>query len=1402
MSWYYALTMDLDHIMMKKISQYFILLAACSASVCHAKNSLDKDVSQFNRTLLVSDQEKAPLVDKDALRETEQTDAVLEGISIKTHFFVRHQESAPAETAPLAIAVSENGALWKVFNNRLLHQVGSSFITYELPNEIKGSLLSSKNTSLFIRNGQVVLGLNQYIYVFDSQALTLKLWHTFSDSSNHLESILNYKNRWWLLTKNKLFQSTALYAELTKVDLENKSTEQGNKVYTGMALVEGSGVWVASSHGQLANIRVLDTNHLDTRNFQARQHKSSVFLSIAKGKRGELLIGTQKGLLVFSLESLSFQKLAASQLISSITQIKYSQDQIFFTSLGGLYVLSENQVLSIAASHFIDLKSDSYRAEMLTENATNSLLVQIHGDGLFRYTKHENIVELVAFQSKPLNHARVDSMQAIDGIGFVVSDGTNTIVSSTDHVYSKGFSYAELAGDNTLFLGNELGVFKAKNSQLELVFEILDSYISKVNSISITGHLIWVTTELSGLSAYDLDSNQMVSKAKLSSLSPDDVMFASKTESGELVLVYKDKIEFYTTTDVHFIRLVRTIQLNQSVTSVRKSRGQLVLIEDANNVSFFDLSRQVVNQYNFSHGSIHCIAADRAHLWALYKNGTIERITKKDGTAQQISNEQVLLKAGVIGSWCEVDQGNFYFNTQNGIARTGKPFNNASLEAASLNIFDSSNQTIFKNMKVKHDEFPLQITVLQSSSIKSNRVKTAYRVNETGSWIEERDITLNIRLPQLGGGRHILDIKAINHLGVESGIRQVSLFVEPPWYLTVLAKLVYVLLCFGCIWLLIRWRLWASKKQQAILETQVKMQTSALQKEKVKVSELLASKQRQLANVSHEFRTPLTLIIGPIQEMIRTTNNQKQVNQLQTVEKSAFSLLRMVEQMLTLESVKSRNKSSRQVFDNAEAIRSITRAFEQLFKQRSLQINLDLIPAPLKMDVDAFESVMTNLISNAIKYSKKQGMVTIESRVNNMDLVIQVKDQGIGIEPEQIAYIFDRFQRASTLENATVPGAGIGLSLVKEIVELYDGSVSVSSQVKLGSSFQIVLPVSNHEPIKAIDFSPKNGNRLQLCEIADSALIEQRSSQSKQNTQSDELVDAETQSEESILIIEDSIDMQQHIMSVLAARGRYQFYFACHGGEGIELAKENMPDLIISDVMMPKVDGFEMLQRLRQEESIAHIPCILLSAKSDQESIIQGLEQQANDYITKPFSADELSLKVKNTMVIRSLMQRKLAERWLNEEVKSKSNIEKETVKTTVPNDNSTIENYTEIAGKASESESVEAIQNKVHIAFLKQLDRTLEVKYQDCELKIESIADEMRLSQRQLLRKLKSALNMTPAEYLRRYRLKAAAHLLEQGHPPSYVYLETGFSSHTHFGKCFKAQYSLSPSEYLQTVL
>jgi CheY-like chemotaxis protein/nitrogen-specific signal transduction histidine kinase len=529
-----------------------------------------------------------------------------------------------------------------------------------------------------------------------------------------------------------------------------------------------------------------------------------------------------------------------------------------------------------------------------------------------------------------------------------------------------------------------------------------------------------------------------------------------------------------------------------------------------------------------------------------------------------------------------------------------------------------------------------------------------------------------------------------------------------------------------------------------------------------KIEKINQSKLQFFINISHEIRTPLTLIVCSIEKLISNLNlNKEQEKETATIDRNVNRMLQLTNELLEIRKIETGNyQLNVRKDDIVSVIKNIVQAFESLAEKQEMKLSIDTFMPEILIwfDANAFEKSLSNLISNAIKYTKRNGLIQIKVRksANNEFLEISVIDNGIGIEQEQLTKIFDRFYQHGGNKDSYENGFGIGLHLTKNLIELHNGSITVSSEINKGSVFTISLPLNetvysaNDKADKVIWKTDFNATLYGIENSETEAEVEVLLNENAEDVDPEKFT---------ILYIDDNKELLDNIGDYLTET--YNVITATNGKIGFEKATLFQPDVIISDIVMPIMDGFELCNIIKTDINTSHIPVILLTARGDSDSQYKGIEIGADYFIPKPFNIKLLSLTIKNLIESRERLRKLfISNQYIN------------------PNEITT---------------------NSRDEQFMVKLLKHVEDHIGEDDLNIKFIADSFAMSRSTFFRKIKAITGTTGKEFIDSVRLKRAARLLvETDLNISEIAYDIGHSNPQYFSKWFKAFYKMSPTEYM----
>lgn len=762
-----------------------------------------------------------------------------------------------------------------------------------------------------------------------------------------------------------------------------------------------------------------------------------------------------------------------------------------------------------------------------------------------------------------------------------------------------------------------------------------------------------------------------------------------------------------------------------------------------------------------------------------FKSGTITKFYAESGLQSNEFSDasvcttqdgKIILMGGSGGlNWFQADQVRQH-PWQAKVVISGFILNNKmvtpGMKSGSYTITDNWS-TLSRDFQLSHEDntFTLQLSTLTYNNVE--QIRYAYSINGD-AWRTVPAGQNELAFSHMAPGSYKYRIKAICN-GYETPVKEFTITIHPAWYASIWAKLFYLLLLIAAIMLYLRHR-----KHQ--------MEDQLILQQHIHAEEMGEAKIKFFMNISHEIRTPLTLIITPLLSLIKEDKEPHRQGIYEIIRKNSERILHLINQMMDLRKIDKGQMVMRMC--QTDMVGFINEEYE-LFRQQALAKNIDFEyqhdsdELPVWIDRNNFDKVIINILSNAFKFTPTAGHILLSLTHTEHHAYISIKDSGIGIPKDKLETIFQRFYQSPSNPNDRNIGTGIGLDLTRSLVELHYGSISArnnegekGSKFEHGSEFIIRIPLGKDhlKPEELIDEEKvKEEQNLELAEVKqleqevkETENAEKAESAAVTTDMQGKLPASARGNKAEIVIVEDEEDIQNYLKAQLASDFKIRTY--PNGKVALNEILKNKPDLIISDVMMPEMDGTTLCTKLKANINTNDVPIILLTAKSREEDQLEGLQTGADAYILKPFNMDILRRTIINLLTMRRTLKNKFT-------------------------------------GKESQEEKVE--QRKIQTPDDALMQRVMEVINEnigDSDLSVDMIAQKVGISRVHLHRKMKELTNQTPHSFIRNIRLQQAAKLLKDGKQSiSDVMYICGFSNSTSFSTMFKNLYGCSPREYMQ---
>jgi signal transduction histidine kinase/ligand-binding sensor domain-containing protein/DNA-binding response OmpR family regulator len=661
----------------------------------------------------------------------------------------------------------------------------------------------------------------------------------------------------------------------------------------------------------------------------------------------------------------------------------------------------------------------------------------------------------------------------------------------------------------------------------------------------------------------------------------------------------------------------------------------------------------------------------------------------------------------------------------------------------------SKSITETKNITLKHNENVFSIEFAAISFFNPSKIKQSYMLDGFDKgWITDDNNVKKVSYTNLDPGKYVFRLKATDGDG-NWNKEQLTLNIQvlPPIWETTWAYLLYSLMIAGGL-LYIRYRGIKKLKNNFKIEQE--------RQEAKRMHEVDLMKIKFFTNVSHEFRTPLALILAPTDKLLKQLEHTEQHKQLQLVNRNARRLLNMVNQLLDFRKMETHElKLNTRNGDIIRFIKDAVYSFSDVAEKKNINLSFSSTINLLLTDFDhdKIERIIFNLLSNAFKFTEDLGKVTVQLSLNtetdkdNQQLVIKVADTGIGIPEEKQLKIFDRFFQNHIPGSMVNQGSGIGLSIVKEFIKLHNGEIFVENNTDKGSIFTVLLPVKINKELQDFNITLFSNAEIQEQTIAESGWKEQAANPVKTSIK-----------KATILLVEDNDDFRFYLKDNL--KEYFNVIEAVNGREGWQKALATHPNLVVSDISMPEMNGINLSEKIKHDARTSHIPVILLTAVLGEDELIKALEAGVNDYLTKPFNFEILLSKIKNLLAEQNLL---------------KKTYQKQVT--------------------VNPTDYVLASHDDI---FMKEMLKIVENKMVDPNFSVEELSSDLAMSRATLYRKVLLLTGTTPVEFIKLMRLKRSAQLLKKNQMNiAEVAYQVGFNNPKYFSKLFKIEYNMLPTEY-----
>jgi len=1107
----------------------------------------------------------------------------------------------------------------------------------------------------------------------------------------------------------------------------NQQTLNSNLIYS-IVIDDSNKLWIGTSKG----LNILDTKtknitgyHFDPRNTNGLS--SNNIRDIYITKEGICWIGSflggiskyDKNLTLFNLvQSNPFDKQGLNApIVTSFAETK--DGNVFVGTDGGGLSLFDRKTKLFQQINLTSRHPESKRLSIitLTMARNNQLLIGTFGDGYFVYDQFSGKYEqlLQGTKTTDINSNQIYCIKEDrKGNQWIGTNGNGIVVLSNDNkALFKLTPYPTLSNDINLPINGFIrDIVEAKNGDM------------------------WIATHGGGIAVYDLSSRKFTIYTTANSKLPNDKVLTlledrqgniwAGTFGGGLGLFNRKTKEFISYSEKDGLN-------NNNIYKIIEDNNGLLWISTNKGLSSFETATKKINNYSYHNG--------------------IQHNTFILGSGLRLRNGDLFFGG---------HEGFNYFNPANlKKNKTAPPVIITDLKISNRSVVPSEDGPIQENI-ITADEinlaykqnFALSFVGLNYTAPEQNQYE--YKLEGFDKdWINIGNAS-TVSYTNISPGTYIFRVRASNNNGVwNTQGTSIKIYVHPPFWLTIYAYIFYTLIIAAAL-IYFRHRGIEKIRRKYILE-QERFHAEQERKETERIHELDQLKLKFLTNLSHEFRTPISLILGPVDNLIAQEKNNAFQVQLNMIKRNGKRLLNLVNQLLDFRKMEEQElKLQPKGGDLISFAREVFDSFLDLSERKKINFSFtcNIEKFNTLFDHDKIERILFNLLSNAFKFTFEGGSINfVIEKKDSSDpgqitwISMRIHDSGIGIPHDKQEVIFERFFQNNTAASILNQGSGIGLSIAREFVKMHGGTIEVESEVGKGSTFTVQLPFTELQTINEQPVQPSNVES----EIAEPVPVEEEITEVP-GTNKKSIIP-------SILLIEDNDDFRFYLKENL--RLLYKVFEATNGLEGWQKALSVHPSLIVSDISMPEMDGIQLCEKIKADKRTSHIPVILLTALTEEQNQIKGLKTGANDYITKPFNFEVLNAKIKNLLT-------------LNDSLKN---------------------TYTKRIEVLTPKIEFESSTDKL----IQKIVFYIEDNLTDTQLSVETLSKHVGMSRSTLYSKLLELTGQTPVEFIRSVKLDKAAQMLEKSELTiAEVAYSAGFSTPNYFAKSFKAKFNMLPSEYM----
>ena len=1253
------------------------------------------------------------------------------------------------------VTISDDGILWVQFKQKTCYAVLKKNVDemefhvlltedVESPVEKLGNRILIKQKDVFFLSSQVLYSLNYKIIEGQITALNF----TPTKSTNFIPQLSGPNGNVWELHEGKIIYKDNSKLNLTK-NINNLSNRFG-------VLDRNNNLWCVIDE-KLSNVsksgEALIVKTIDFEKLEFVGLKNNSINSVFVDRTGNLWVGSNGGGIYKKTNNdyqfKHFRKKNYEGSLSSNKIRSLHEDQFgnlwIGTELGGLNFLPKSSLNYNTFESFTFSKNENG----LTSNNIFSISENIIDEN--------HSILWFSTESGGLNKLVINKNDASKDFKFEkfnnpVNDGSNVKTLAIHSIFSEGKNRLWIG-----YYGSGLGLAEWDTPESKPYFSFINPDDKKIqfpgkiirDIYRDASGVLWITTN-NGLNKL-IENSTDITKSYFKSYRYDS---SNDTSIGS----------DYT------LQIFESTNKTLWIGTIGGGLNKLIRNKERSVVGF---KRYNTQNKQFPNDVINSIQEDdNGFLWVGTNSGLVKFDPKKESFETYSTNELQNPEMSEISA-LKRKNGELVFGGVNGINVFTSKSNKKSNIAPRTLITDFSilyepvkplqviNNKVILNQGIAHTDhitldaninnFSFSFSSLHFNDSRFNKYKYILEGFDE-NWIETSSDFRVAKYTNIKPGDYVFKVYGSNNKGVWSEKpAKVNLTLLPPWYFTLWAKILYLLSFILIFYLLSRISVIQIKRKR-------KLELNRLEKEKEK--EINKVKLEFFTNISHELRSPLTLILGPAEKLIKQGEKLQKKEKLRlyrTMQRNSDYILGLIKQLLDFRKLEQGEIKLKCTHINlVNLIQKVTEQFQTKAEQEKLNLNYDFNKKKIFAWIDAtiIEKIIHNLLSNAIKFTPKGGNITIGVRELSLQksiypkghIEIQVEDNGIGIASSDVKTIFNRFYQSDN-QNKKNEGFGIGLSFSQNLAKLHGGEIKVKSQLKKGSCFTLLIPLGNSHLSneQMIENNEIIVSKVEHHDNLDLVNDQQKDSSGHKN-------------KPSLLIIEDNLEIYHYLTSELSQH--YLTIGSTDGKQGIDLAFEKLPDIIISDIMMPGTNGIEVSKTLKNNIKTSHIPIILLSARANDESKIEGLKSGADVYLTKPFS-----LEVLKTQLTSLLNNRKII--------------------------------HNEFKNLNFEPSKIEI--SSMDEVFVENIINIIKDNIDNSNFTVQEFSNLSGMSRTTFFNKVKSITGLKPTEFLRNYRLKLAAQFLSKGYSVKEAMYKTGFNTPSYFSQSFKVLFKMTPTEFIK---